>query len=277
MNSTLKTTYQGRILLWATSGAMILLTGCKSAPPEQAIAPLQHQEQFKQGTLADLENREIVINSGDLKNASVTDTLGTYKAATTLLPQDTTKIDTLKRMADLTAKATEERDAIMLKQQTVSSPAPSPEVDKKISQNIDTMLYKSFMQGIASAKSKQEAAAYLDLASSVAGNVDASKVHVDYNQAISLYKEVLRSSTNPKERQETYYKLARVYDIAGQTKESITTLNQLAAEYPGSPFYVEAEFRAGEGYFTRGDFLSAIDSYKKVMVAPHPGNFYLQA
>ncbi len=279
MKSTLKTTYQGRILLWATSATLTLLTGCKSAPPEQAIAPLQHQEKFGQGTLADLENREIVINSGDLKNTTVADALGNYKAATHVLPQDSTRIDTLKRMADLTAKATEERDARMLDQSagTPASAAPSAEVDKKISQNIDTMLYKSFMQGIATSKSKQEAAAYLDLASSVAGNVDVSKVRIDYDQAISLYKEVLRTSTNPQERQETYYKLARIYDVAGRTSDSITTLNQLAAEYPDSPFYVEAEFRAGEAYFSRNDFISAIESYKKVMAAPHPGKFYQQA
>lgn len=261
--------------LVAACAIATLLTGCKNAPPpEQAIGPLSHNEKF-QGTLADLENREIVINSQDLNKPTVEDALRNYRAATTVMDNEGGRIDTLKRMADLTAKAAQNRDARLAETQ-LSQPA-NVEVKQKIDSQIDTMLYKNFMQGMATAKSKQEAAAYLDLANSVSSNVDQNQVKVNYDQAIALYEEILRTSKAPKERQETYYKLARTYDVAGKNKESITTLERLASEYPDSPYYMEAQFRRGESYFSSGDYLSAADAYKKVIENPAGKDFADQA
>ncbi len=261
-----------RPLTLAISG--LLLAACTSTS-QQKIAPLAHHDQA-QGTLADLENRDIVINAQDLKQASVEDALGNYKDATAQMPNDQSKVDTLKRMADLTAKASEARD-LKLNSVPNSAAATTTAERKKINQNIDTMLYSNFMQGMATANSKEKAAAYLDLASSVSGDVDKQKVKVDYDQAIHLYEEVLSNSRNPKERQETYYKLARLYDIAGRNQDSIATLGHLVHEYPSGPYYVEAEFRRGEAYFKLGDDLSAITAYEKVIASPRAGHYRQQA
>ena len=261
---------------WTLALSSLVLAACTSTSNnEQKIAPLAHHNQT-QGTLADLENRDIVINAQDLKQATVEDALGNYKAATTAMSDDSTKVDTLKRMADLTAKASEARE---LKLNSVPSTAAtaSASVKKGINQNIDTMLYSNFMQGMATADSKEKAAAYLDLASSVSGDVDQQKVKVDYTQAIHLYEEVLANSRQPKERQETYYKLARLYDIAGRNKESIDTLGKLVREYPDSPYYVEAEFRRGEAYFKAGDAISAIAAYQRVIASPHARHYRQEA
>lgn len=274
----MKMTHRFALKPLATACALCSLTlaGCKSAPPSEAnIAPLAQIEKFKGGTLADLENREIVINSADLQKSTVEDALRNYQAATDILQSNSARVDTLKRMADLTAKTAQARELRnpMARQKTEKD----LEAERKIDAQIDTMLYKSFMQGVAGAQSKQEATAYMDLAGSVAGNIDTNQVKVDYTQAIDLYKEVLKSSKNPKERQETYYKLARTLDTAGLTNESISTLQKLAEEYPNSPYYVEAEFRRGEVYFSQGDYLSAVSSYDKVIKNPNNKDFYDQA
>ncbi len=242
------------------------------------IAPLHNQQTMNEGTLAELENREVMINSADLRTSSVEEALQSYHAATSSMPEGQEKIDTLKRMADLTTHATEVRDELSSsKKHSISASDSKANPDKLINQQIDTMLYRQFMQGMATAKSRQEAAAYLDMASSVASKIDHSLIHVDFDQAIALYQQVLASSHNPRERQETYYKLARVYDMAGRTKDSIATLQSLAKEYPDSPFYVEAEFRSGEMYFEHKDYADAIESYQYVLKSTHSERYRHQA
>ncbi len=270
--------------LCALGTLVSILAGCSTfshdshQPKPNAIAPLHNQQAMNEGTLAELENREVMINSGDLRTTSVEEALKSYHSATTAMPEGQEKIDTLKRMADLTTHATEVRDELAVSKKTSKTSTDSgANQDKSINQQIDTMLYRNFMQGMATAKSRQEAAAYLDMASTVASKIDHSLIHVDFDQAISLYRQVLANSQNPRERQETYYKLARVFDMAGHTQESIATLKSLAEEYPNSPFYVEAEFRSGEMYFEHKAYADAITAYQHVLQAAHAEHYRQQA
>jgi tetratricopeptide (TPR) repeat protein len=232
-----------------------------TAPTKPAAATVKQQSRFH-GTLADLEGREVVIEKSEVKKASAEDALNNYQTALTLFQDPSARLDTLKRMAQLTMQA-----STKAQEKAIDTGTPLPvnqPVDDQSQADSSSALFQQVMQGKSAATRAPLPAA-----------TPAAKV--SYANAIRLYREVLQSSFNANERADAYYELAKAYDLNGQRKECVQTLRNLVKEYPGNPYFVEAEFRIGEDAFSSNHFMEAADHYSRVVKAQDNGDFHDQA
>ncbi|MCC2638294.1 MAG: hypothetical protein K0Q68_2013 [Moraxellaceae bacterium] len=220
--------------------ALLMVAGCASAPPP---APVAAKTRFA-GTLADLENREIEIRNDQVLPQSAEEVLANYQTALKLFRDPAARLDTLKRMADLTMESSQARD-----------------VEKAGS---EAAQHEQFMQGIdkkASTSTLQKPGTH------------QRALEVNYSEAVQLYLAVLKNAQTPDERADAYYNLAKAYDLNAQRVESVDTLRQLITQYPNSPLAVESRFRIAEYEFTVGQYLAAADNYAIVVKSDKGSDF----
>lgn len=74
-----------------------------------------------------------------------------------------------------------------------------------------------------------------------------------------------------------FYQLARAYDMAGQTEQTLAALDRLVSEYPGSPYYAESQFRRGEILFSQQRYAAAQSAYAQVVASGKGSAFYRNA
>lgn len=220
--------------------ALLMLAGCASAPPP---APVEQKNRFA-GTLADLENREIDIKTEQVLPQSAEEVLANYQTALKLFRDPAARLDTLKRMADLTMESSQARD------------------DDKA--GAEAQQHQQYMQGM---ENKSQAGTLQK------PGAQQRALEVNYAEAVQLYLAVLKNAQTPEERADAYYNLAKAYDLNGQRAESVDTLHQLIAQYPDNPLTVESRFRIAEYEFTSGKYLAAADNYALVVKADKSGDF----
>lgn len=102
-------------------------------------------------------------------------------------------------------------------------------------------------------------------------------LEIGYENAIKLYEDFLKSGVEGNKRAETYYLLAKVYDLMGEIERSLDMLNNLVVEHPESTYYQEAQFRRGEILFSDGDYHPAADAYNQILSRRNNQRFYRQA
>jgi TolA-binding protein len=94
-----------------------------------------------------------------------------------------------------------------------------------------------------------------------------------FNGAIALYRELIELQAGQPGRDKLLYQLAKAYALDGRTGESAQVLDQLAREYPNSPYLAEAEFRRAERAFSDGDYMAAEDHYRAVVTVGEDSPF----
>lgn len=259
----------------------LIAAGCSSQKPVDNN-PMTNQQQaaesrYASQTLADLESSDVEITEGSIDQASIEGALVSYKQAVQLFNDPEKRVESLRRMADLTMAASQEKEGVSLKEEPVVPAQLGEEEEVKLDREIDEMLFKSFMQGAADAKTQEEKYRMLDLAGGIVPELEGSDLAANYETAILLYQSVIKNSQDPKEKAEAYYLLAKAYDISGKHDESISTLKELGRLYPNSTFYLEAQFRLGESYFSDGEFDLAAMAYAEVIRVGDTTPFYQQA
>src|SRR5690606_36455887 len=254
------------------------VSGCASQ--EAARQQIIEDARYSGTTLADLEQTDIAIEAQSLDNVSAENALESYRRAVELFQDPEKRSQSLRRMADLALAAAEDksgRAADALDQQDTSTLEQPGVSDAELDRDVDRMLYENFMREAQVTENREEKYALLDLAGNVRSGLDGASLDTDYNTAILLYKELLDTSTNPAERGEAYYLLAKAYALAGDLESSRVALDSLVKEYPDSPFYVESQFRRGELLFSEGHFDYAAVAYREVVKAGNTTDFYTQS
>lgn len=233
--------------------AIIVLSACSSAPPPPPAQPAA-KNRFS-GTLADLENREIEIKTEQVLPQSAEEVLANYQTALKLFRDPAARLDTLKRMADLTMESSQARDA---EKDGGRTPTPA---------GGEASLHDQFMQGLdKEVKTSKTTKLHKP-------DAHQDKLEVNYAEAVQLYVAVLKNAQTPEERIDAYYNLAKAYDLNGQREESVDTLRQLISQYPDSPLSVEGRFRIAEFEFSSGQYLAAADNYGLVVKSDKSGDF----
>lgn len=261
--------------------AALVAAGC-SSPQATDSKPVAAQQQaaasrYASQTLADLEKSEITITEGSIEQASIEGALESYKQAVQLFNDPEKRVESLRRMADLTMAASQEKEGVSLAQEPVVPVQLSEEGEVKLDQEIDAMLFKRFIASAETAKTQEEKYRMLDLAGGIVPELEGSDLAANYNTAILLYQSVIKNSKDPSEKAEAYYLLAKAYDISGEHEKSIATLKELGRLYPNSTFYLESQFRLAESYFTEGEFDLATMAYSEVVRAGSATPFLQQA
>lgn len=238
--------------------ALVLLAACAGAPPaKQQAAPLNRHS----GTLADLENREIEIKQEQVLPQTAEEVLANYQTALKLFRDPAARLDTLKRMADLTMESSQARDA------EKSGQAEPSERAKQ-----EAALHDSYMQGLDKTAGKTKPANAVQKT-----RQHQSQLEVNYAEAVELYAAVLKNAQTPAERADAYYNLAKAYDMNGQRAESVDTLRHLITQFPDNPIATEARFRIAEYEFTVGKYIPAADNYAIVVKSRDNTDFRDQA
>lgn len=82
---------------------------------------------------------------------------------------------------------------------------------------------------------------------------------------IRVYRRQTAEGINNAPRDQVIYQLARAYEYNGRREDALATLAMLVEDHPGSPYYVEAQFRRGEAFFSAGEFGPAEAAYRAVL------------
>lgn len=195
-------------------------------------------ERMSQATLADLKTRNIRIEQQQLDPVDPETVLETYQQAVDLFSSAEERNLALRRMADLTMVATEDR--------LINSVEETPEV-------------------------ADGPAGDAESAARLARDAGSS---LQYSKAIALYLSLIAAAPKGSNLAEEYYLLAKAYDLDGQSEQALATLDTLVTQYPDSPFTAEAQFRRGEHLFLQGDYEAAALAYNAVLKLGKTTEYY---
>ena len=93
-------------------------------------------------------------------------------------------------------------------------------------------------------------------------------------EVIKLYKKFLEKYPKYERRDQLMYQVSRSYEELGDVEESMRIINQIVKEYPASRYIDEFQFRRGEYYFTRKQYMDAEDAYIAIVDMGAGSSFY---
>ncbi len=207
---------------------------------------------------------DVAINPPDvrqvkIKNIQAQDAIDSYKAVLTETDEADIKNEAVRRIADLSLIATEDRiseqaelteriDKLTLESQKISELAPT---DRQATQQKRELTLKNNADDIAKAEAK---IVELD-----------EENRNSYVNAIDIYEDILKEQPNAENNDIILYQLAAAYDATGEQNKVARTLDRLVTNFPESEFRTEAEFRRGEIYFSIGDYITSGEAYEYAM------------
>ena len=96
-------------------------------------------------------------------------------------------------------------------------------------------------------------------------------------EAIHLYTALLKTYPKYERNDSVLYQLARAYELNAQPDRALASLDQLVAQYPGSHYIDEAQFRRGELLFSDKAYPKAQAAYEAVIKTGVSSAFYNQS
>jgi cellulose synthase operon protein C len=96
-------------------------------------------------------------------------------------------------------------------------------------------------------------------------------------EAIHLYTALLKTYPKYERNDSVLYQLARAYELNAQPDRALASLDQLVAQYPGSRFIDEVQFRRGELLFSDKAYPKAQTAYEAVIKVGSTSAFYNQS
>jgi len=86
----------------------------------------------------------------------------------------------------------------------------------------------------------------------------------DLSGAIAAYTALLAEYPEREGNDQIYYQLARAWGLRGRTEEQLQSLDTLVTTYPGSDYWVEAQFRRADILFVNGRYSEAEQAFDQV-------------
>jgi len=103
---------------------------------------------------------------------------------------------------------------------------------------------------------------------------DGEAIPAGPREAIETYREILDKYPNYERNDRVLYQMSRAYDEIGQPDEAMEVMNRFVTRYPYSRYVDEVQFRRGEYYFVRKQWLDAEDAYATVTKMGSTSSFY---
>jgi TolA-binding protein len=113
-------------------------------------------------------------------------------------------------------------------------------------------------------------------ADELAQNIESLET-TGYDNAVSLYQQLLEAYPDYRRNDTVLYQLARAYEVGGRTDEALDVLNELVAKFPDTALIDEVQFRRGEMLFLRKNYNDAEVAYQDVRKYGEGSRFYEQA
>jgi len=96
----------------------------------------------------------------------------------------------------------------------------------------------------------------------------------DYRGAITQYLDYLKAHPDDAGNDRVLYQLARAYELAGELKPALATLDRLVQRFAQTRYVDEAQFRRGELLFTMGDYAGAEKAFATVLARDQPTPYH---
>jgi TolA-binding protein len=93
-------------------------------------------------------------------------------------------------------------------------------------------------------------------------------------EAIALYQRLLREYPLYQHNDQVLYQMSRAFEELGRIDEAMKIMGQLVAEYPGSRYIDEVQFRRAENLFTRHRYLDAENAYSSIVNLGVSSDYY---
>ncbi|NVJ50202.1 MAG: tetratricopeptide repeat protein [Gammaproteobacteria bacterium] len=98
-----------------------------------------------------------------------------------------------------------------------------------------------------------------------------------YQRAAELYQQVLYDFPQQSDDASIRYQLARALALQGETEQSLAEMDEIAKRHQESEEIAEVQFRRGEAYFLRRDYITAAAAYQQVLALGDETEFYDKA
>lgn len=99
----------------------------------------------------------------------------------------------------------------------------------------------------------------------------------DYGHAIKWYQDMLRAYPKHPGNDRVYYQLAKAHEQNNDPQQSLKVLDKLVADYPGTAYRDEAQFRRGELLFTLKSWAASQQAYESIVQQGETSPFYERA
>jgi len=238
-----------------------------------ACSPVDHQ-----GTIAELRNREIVINdekvTGGLENA-----MESYQRFLEEAQDSPIAPEAIRRLADLKVEKeygliSEGEASTSVAKMTTPEPGNRPNVSAP-----DVPSVKGMDHAESEADFERRATDGPSLSSvSMAGpGTDQAIADLEKTgplEAIALYRKLLNEYPLYDRNDQVLYQMSRAYEELGRIEEAMAVMEQLVREFPQSRYLDEVQFRRAEYFFSHRKYLDAEDSYKNIVNLGVASTFY---
>jgi tetratricopeptide (TPR) repeat protein len=108
-------------------------------------------------------------------------------------------------------------------------------------------------------------------------SAEIAAANAKLHRTIDLLSASLRAYPKAPNNDVLLYQMAKAHAQLGEAEQSIENLRRLVEEYPGSPFYPEAQFRIAEDAFSRRDYKHSEYAYTEVIISPRNEVFHEKA
>jgi len=226
-------------------------------------------------TLGDIANRPAPIQRVQIKNITAAETIESYQGVLDATEEPAIVSEAGRRIADLSLIATEDRlieqaeladkvdalnaEIIKLQTSTQTPKSATPVAEETLAADADEAPRIPLANQQKINKNQNEIAE-LETQITELGRLNSES----YQKAIQIYERILATQPDLEGNDQILYQLAAAYDMEGNDKKLLDTLDRLAKNHPESDFYTESEFRRAEIYFSSADYLTAAEAYKAV-------------
>lgn len=120
----------------------------------------------------------------------------------------------------------------------------------------------------------QRRLAGLEMLHSEQRQIDSPQLQRYFDEAIALHQSLLAAHPQRIDNDRLLYQMAKAYELDGRVEESAIVLGRLAAQYPDSEYYAEAQFRHAEMLFSQQKYAAAEQAYSAVVAAGRETSYY---
>lgn len=182
------------------------------------------------------------------------------------------KAEAMRRLADLSLEAAEEKALRGQAPEAATVPAPAVATPTPPPAATPAPPPRSSPNSLAATVANAEPVPQVVPGDSAEKPSDSETARI-----IALYEERLAAYPYHPQNDQVLYQLSRAYANAGRPEDELRMLDRLVVQYPYSPLLAEAQFRRGEMLFVRKRYPEADLAYRAVLGRGTESGFYEQA
>jgi TolA-binding protein len=159
-------------------------------------------------------------------------------------------------------------------------PLPLPQASRELpSASIELVVsqYRAVLKVAVDPETRidvQRRLAGLEMLHSEQRQIDSPQLQRYFDEAIALHQTLLAAHPQRGDNDRLLYQMAKAYELDGRVEESALVLGRLAAGYPDSEYYAEAQFRHAEMLFSQQQYAAAEQAYSAVVAAGKQTSYY---